>query len=489
MNVTDDIKKFVDDYVFAGSEYLFFTKNESYCSRCRSTFEPIHLIHNELTRCPRCGADLTVKNTRYGRKSLINEACFYYFEKSVIDPKVIVCKGYYVTKDYSGDYKTPKFYYDLYAVYIFTENKSYMFKRYYWGDIWEERCSIFDFNQGWLANKICHCSFESIKEAVKNTKFQYMPYEEFEGHFSMVKLFDEYIKHPWIEQICKIGFENIVMAKLSNVYLHGCLNYKGKNAFKILRLSRKDVKEIRASKIDITPLYLKIYQLQAKENCRFTPKQVEDIERNYGYMFHTIKNIEKYTTFKKIIKYIDKQFIKYKSRKYSKSDIAIFWSDYIDSCLKLNMDIKNDSILYSKDVYTAHQNAIRDIKIKENEVFDKKISKRLKNLDKYCFEYNGLLIRPAKSSIELIDEGLILDHCVATYIERYAKGETSIMVIRKVSEPEKPYFTLELKNNAIIQCYGKHDCRPEKDITEFLEAFKSERLGIKEIKNKIEIPA
>ena len=43
---------------------------------------------------------------------------------------------------------------------------------------------------------------------------------------------------------------------------------------------------------------------------------------------------------------------------------------------------------------------------------------------------------------EIEDEGRILSHCVGGYAERHAMGKLSIMFLRKVSEPDKPYYTV-----------------------------------------------
>lgn len=488
-DVTEEIKEFVKNEVFGDSEYLFVTrvnkKNQGYCSKCNNEFYIQYAHHNEKDICPKCGANLTIKLSGYGRKSCRNEACFYYFEKSIIDPDVIVCKGYYVTKDYTLDYKKTKEIYELCAIYIFGDKESIMLKSN-WGYSWEKRSSIFDFNQGWLAPKMCYCSYESIKKAIKGTRFEYIPYEIFQGHYSIVKLFKEYAKYPWIEQISKIGFEDIVKDKLEGHHMYNCLNYKGKDIYKILKLSRRDVKDIKESGEYISPLFLSLYQLQIKDKSRLTPSEIKYMEHYYGYNYGKLKNILKYTTMKKALRYMKKQHEKYKKNFYSRDSVVTTWSDYIDDCVNLGMDLGAENVLYPKDVHTAHQNTIKQIKIKENREHDLKIQNRLKTLQKYCFQYKNLIIRPAASTKELIDEGAALSHCVAThYIKGYVEGSTDLLVIRKENEPNKPYYTVEVKNNIIRQIHGKNNCLPNEEIEEFIEAFKREKLNNKKSKKKI----
>lgn len=497
MNVSEKIKDFVKEGVFGESEYLFIKNdngvNKAYCSKCGKEFETEHIKHNEVGICPVCGAKVEVKSLRYGRKKCKNEACFYYFEKSVVDPNMVVCKGYYVSKDYEVDYKNPKIEYELYAIYIFENKKAHMLKRNWWRGRYELRSSIFDFDQGWLAPMMCYCSFESIGEAIKDTYFQYMPYKMFEGHYSMVKLFNEYCKYPWIEQLCKIGFSSIIKDKLEGKHIYNCLNYRGKNVFKILRLSRKDVKDIRTSNIEITPLFLSIYQMQVKDNSRLSPVECKKIKDTFGGHFAHLVNVLKHTNMRKAVKYINKQYRKYEKSNnyfYYKSNVVVTWSDYISDCIKLEMDLTCENMLFPKNVYTAHQNTIAQVKIKASEYLNSRIRKRLNSLEKYKFEYNNLIIRAAESSNELIKEGEILHHCVGGYAEKYASGKTNIFVIRKEDKLNIPYYTLELgKNNEIIQIHGKNNCSPNKEVKQFIEEFKAEKLNRKVAKNRISISA
>lgn len=497
--ITEKIEKFVNDEVFGEVEYLFIeNKNgiyQGHCTKCHNGYElNQYYKHNGNGVCPVCGAELQVKQSRYGRKNCKNDACFYYFEKSIKDPSVVVCKGYYVTRDYTTDYKNPVTEYLLEAIYIFQDKKSKMLKlncSCFGGLSWSEKKSVFDFNQGYLAPKMCYISRESIGEAAKNTRFQYIPKELLKGYHSTVKVFDEFAKYPWLEQLYKVGFKDIVECKIRGSHIHNCLNYKGKDIFKILRLSRKDVKDIMSSKEVITPLFLNLYHLQMKDKSMLSPAEVKKIENEYQIYLIKLKYILKYTSMKKADKYIEKQYEKYKKYYASKGSVAITWSDYIENCIDLEMDLKSEHVLYPKDVYNLHQNTMKQVKVRADKIANEKIAKRVGALnEKYYFEYKDLVIRAAESTEELILEGKTLSHCVATnYTKSYAKGETNILLIRKVLEPNKPYYTVEIKGDEIRQVHGKSNCSPNKEVKEFIDHFKVERLEKKKSKTRISVPA
>lgn len=495
--ITEEMKKFVDDEVFGEKEYLFVENingiNQGHCTKCHNEYElKQNYKHNSGGICPICGAKLQVKLSRYGRKNCKNDACFYYFEKSILDSNTIVCKGYYVTRDYI-DYRNPTTEYLLEAIYLFSDKSGKMLKlnySYLWGESWSEKKTVFDFNQGWLAPKMCYISRKSIRKATKGTRFQYIPSKLLQGYHSTVKVFDEFAKYPWLEQIYKIGFTTIVEDKITGGYLYNCLNYRGKDIFKIVRLSRKDVKDIKESKACVTPLFIKLYQMQIKDKSGLSPEEVKNIEDHYRFNFAKLTDVLKYTTMKKAFKYMEKQYMKFKEKYYNKEQTLTTWSDYIENCIELEMDLKDEKNLFPKDVYNSHQNTMKQIKVKGDALIDAKIKKRVEKLMNYYFENEGLCIRPALNVEDLIQEGKTLGHCVATnYTKPYASGQTDIFFIRKISDINTPYFTIEIKKNKIIQVQGKGHCKPSSDVEKFIKEFTAEKLSNKKSKVKISVPA
>ena len=91
---------------------------------------------------------------------------------------------------------------------------------------------------------------------------------------------------------------------------------------------------------------------------------------------------------------------------------------------------------------------------KKNAIITQNISEYAKELEKLSFKRNGLIIFPAKSQEELIEESKVLEHCVRKYAKNVADRKTSIFFIRKINNKNKPYVTLELKQNCVVQCRG-----------------------------------
>lgn len=69
---------------------------------------------------------------------------------------------------------------------------------------------------------------------------------------------------------------------------------------------------------------------------------------------------------------------------------------------------------------------------------------------------------------DIRQEGAILKHCVASYVDRVASGKTCIIFCREKANMEEPLVTVEVKNGNITQAYGYKDSKPDKKVLKFL---------------------
>lgn len=489
--ISEEIEDFATNTVFLKSRYIFTTREgeeeTGYCTHCKSEFTTRKLKHNSEYKCPSCESKCIVKQSWRGRKNLVDKACFTFYEKSVKDPNVIVARGFYAARDYKKDYKDVYNGFHQTAIYIFAQKETVMLKRFVWesdyGFVrttdWQKTRSIYSFNINGLARLDYFCSHESIAEAIKNTRFKYSTYDSY-LYGDMLKFFELYNKYPFIENLTKMGFKSLVKDKLDGNEMFKSINWRGKDIYKVLKLGRKEVRDIREAQVRVTPLFLKLYQTSIKDKSNLTPNEIKDLEYFIENRWNRFFEILQYTTIKKSYKYIKKQTESLK-KKVAYYSIITTYADYLSDCRKLDLDIKRDNVLFPKDLDSAHQNTIKQVKIREDKELNIKIGKRLKKLeDKYCFENKGLVIRPAKDSLELLEEGKKLSHCVGGYAGRYARGEADILLIRKAEDPNTPYFTMEVIKNQIVQVRGKMNCSPNPEVKRLIKIFEAEKLNDKE---------
>lgn len=469
------------------SRYIF-TKRVAgvqfgYCTHCQQRYVTDNLNHNQSTECKKCHSECTVKASGRGRKYLRDSTYFVYYEKSIASPGSIIARGIYAVRDYSGDFTKVNTIYTTDAMYLFEPGNSQMFVRGYYGPRFYERDTIISEsnNYNWA---IIGCSYESIAEAAEGTLFQYSTWEQYKGG-DMVKFFGLFSKYPCVEYLTKMKLKYFVSAKLCNGYTYGAINWRGKNISQVLRLNKQQIKNVREfidSGEGFSPLAFRLYQISERDGSKYSLPKLQEISIKYNYHFNDLQKILKYTTLRRALAYIRKQ--DKKLVKMPLSGLIIHWKDYISDCVTLEMDLSQKHILFPSNIRLAHEKTIEQIEVMGDELLNAKMAKRVDAINKrYAFEKYGIFIRAALSSDELIAEGKALRHCVGTYANNYAEGKTNILVIRRSSAPDTPFYTMEIKGGRIIQTQGYKHCTPEGDVEKFVKDFKSEKID-RETRNK-----
>ena len=97
------------------------------------------------------------------------------------------------------------------------------------------------------------------------------------------------------------------------------------------------------------------------------------------------------------------------------------------------------------------------------------------------YEYkdkNFALILP-KEAHDIVTEGQVQHICVGnteqSYISDMAEGKTVIAFLRRSEEMEKPFYTIEIKNNSIRQVRGFANKSATDDVQEFMEKYAAKK--------------
>ena len=159
------------------------------------------------------------------------------------------------------------------------------------------------------------------------------------------------------------------------------------------------------------------------------------------------------------------------------------YEDHIKQCLKLGYDLHDTAYSLPHDFYAFHQRSSAMVKYNTDKLMNEAFAE---NYDKRkVLEYREKWIADIDAVYDIIREGREQKHCVGGYAERHAYGKLHIMFIRKVSQPDKPYYTMEVSaNGRIVQCRGYcNDRGKDKPLT--VLAFEKEyQVYLDEIFNK-----
>lgn len=197
-----------------------------------------------------------------------------------------------------------------------------------------------------------------------------------------------------------------------------------------------------------------------------------------------------YGTPKKILNYIKKQANL--QRKNPESGmillkyVALDWIDYIRFGESLDYPLEESSVSLPLNLKKAHDVAEERWKVeksKERRENLKKLEKETTEFleevgQKYNFQSGELEIMAPKKLTDIVREGHMLGHCVhGRYVEDMADGKTTILFIRHISEPEKPFYTVEVTKNTIRQCRGRKNAVATEEVQVFLDEFKRKKLN------------
>jgi hypothetical protein len=135
-----------------------------------------------------------------------------------------------------------------------------------------------------------------------------------------------------------------------------------------------------------------------------------------------------------------------------------YYLDYLSLLKDLGIQL-DENLIIPKDLEKAHDNAVELLNQMQREVNEKMYEKRLKAILKYENIVGDCAFLVPKDLNELVAEGKALHHCVggSGYIDGHKQGKTTIIFIRQKEAIEKPFYTLELKNESIVQLRGKHN--------------------------------
>jgi hypothetical protein len=488
MESINDLPKDFDEWllqdVFLQSRYIYYqyekkVNMKGYCTHCKNNVQVYKPKHNEQGICPECGSKIFYK--AIGKSKYVEDerkvAVFQKTEEGFVIRFFEIRKCYYKAGDYG--YKDPQtyireIYRDFYDTCLNQDTYNYsMFKNKYMR--WN-KCDMH-------YKSAYHVYPNNVFQCIKDTKLKYSELQKLAGNKLDFKFqIDEFIRRYkegdiYLEHFIKVGLYNLTRSILYTYKgddFRKEINEKGKNLNAVLGIENDDIKILMEA--DVSYSGLSLFKKIRNTGKRLNAEQLKEIVENYNES--KMDKIFKYAPIFRALKYL-------RNQPSYVSDPETIYGDYLESCIKLNQDIKNSFVLFPKDLRTAHDINVEIINEKSNKKIYashnnkySKIRKLQKKLDElYFFEDDQFLIRAPIDAAEIVKEGQSLHHCVGGggYSERMAKGEIAILFLRDKQALDIPYYTLEVnrKDNTVWQVHGyKNKDKDIKRIHTFINKFK-----------------
>ena len=268
-----------------------------------------------------------------------------------------------------------------------------------------------------------------------------------------------------IEQLCNMGFTDLAKRFIRSNSIPSEINY----AFGEPDKKKKNVCQ---------RYHMTKNQLEVLDNSKcFNIRAIREILNTSDLSSIDIESFKKFVKISKTDYYLrifknmlpedkKKLFIRIANMSDRNENAMQIFSDIWNMANRYNIDIMN---IHSYDeLVRAHDTAVmlRNAEIEErNRLWamekaerDKLLEKKREKIDKeragLNYDEENFLIRLPANLSEIVTEGSALHHCVGGYTDRHASGSTTIMFLRRKSEPDKPFYTIEVNNGNIVQIHG-----------------------------------
>ena len=498
----EDYDEFVTNEVLP--TYIFYNgkKGTGYCTTCRSEFsvKGMGLKHKYGAICPACGRKATARSEGMSRTQYE-----IYWSEIVTEKDGRLLLRYIRHEVDYYDYRNPGV--ETMELFRTVVVGSYINRLMWWSDPMAGRHNWiayndrqFDYNPyyGYFTTdrtseyylptnvKVYGDYFSAIKHTLPK-ECQYIPLEELcalQNECGRLKVFNIeeavafYKQFPFVEQLIKAGFGGLVKCLMTNKKTAPqYFDATQSELVKILKLDRpryEILKSVGEASLDDLKI-LQLYPQFTKKDFYFVKtKRLFDEDKKW------LRKALEYSSLSKIIKYADKQEIPYSGACYYSGGKGYDYMDYMRFCETIGRDLHDEYYLFPKDLKRAHDEAyMEQLKItdpkeyarrEQENALVKMTSEEKSKFAPFGLHYCGLFIRLPKDGDEIKREGEALHHCVGGYVSRVANGQTTILFVRKESEPDKPFYTMEWKGK-IVQLRGAHNCSPTEEVENFRKEF------------------
>ena len=167
--------------------------------------------------------------------------------------------------------------------------------------------------------------------------------------------------------------------------------------------------------------------------------------------------------------------------------------DYLNMLNELPTETQKEFVICPSNIQKNHDAVLllynKQLAIREQErnktINEQYIKNILPIIKKFEYENDQYTMLAPKLITDLIVEGKTLSHCVGSYMNSVANGNEYILFLRKKSDSDIPYFTVNITpEKRIRQIHGKYNCNVPSELVPFIETWKT-KFNITGTYNKI----
>ncbi len=454
------------------------------CTACGHEATLERAEHNGVAICPHCGHKLTVKS-RAKVGSFFDRDTVQVIQQTA--PGELLIRVFKIYYNYAKDAAPARRIYE--ATRIFAHrgpDGRAVFEPYHLdsGDLtnWKPglRPEYVCYNYQFDGDLCGHVYRPHLAQALAGTPWQYCPLDQFcqyaDGPMTLTPFLYAYLEHPRLEHLVKTGFCALVSDLVYRHIQDGLLDESQRRTHQILGVAAEDVDFLRELNVNASGLEtFRKYAGMKDRQPLFRWQRERQVTRD-------VLPILQSTTAHKLMKYADAQYALLhpgdRSGRYrGHQDVVSEYRDYLDLCAKLDYAAKSKSVLFPKDLQKAHDRAAKQVKLQKDALARRNFEEAYRRITgRLDFTRDGLQIVYPQSPKALAAEGSALQHCVGTYGNRIANRECIVLFLRRCSDPEKPFYTIEVRDGHITQLRGLQNCAATPEVQRFADAWERDVL-------------
>lgn len=462
--------------------YMFFVKQKrgDYDAFCECCGEKVHLDRAKSARkiyCPACGACVTLKDGRRNPNGTNDFAACSYLGR---DGEAITQRLFEAMKRvwFAGDSVRTSFSF-------WEEQRDYrVCEEWIWFHPKNQGKNIGDWKigpgrihgQGWsgwrLQDQPINTYPYNLRSVLYGTKYEYSALEIATENSLVNPIYylKYYDKEPKLEILYKLGLYRAAEQAMGDYsyeaqrILSGIRSIKElgiENREEIAVCSRMTVEELVARK---EVKAWKMEDAQMTDAIEFIKAVNERSGMDFKYEFISRKRWFQYYLTQKSVYTEVKNFI---------AD----YTDYISMCSRCGANLNDTAVKMPHSLKSAHDWAMVEEKVQEKQAYNDLVAAVYDSIHTFTEWDDGKLqvIMP-RTAREIVEEGVRQNHCVGRYVERVAAGESVILFIRRKDDPEKNFYTMEIKKDMrrcdIVQVRGEKNAAATDEIEAFCKKYK-----------------
>lgn len=465
--------------------YLFYDRTgrkrvQAYCTSCQQEVWLTDPKNRRTTICPHCGRK-AVQKTRASRARWHEDKetvqLIQRVRRTELIIRILKVRYWYAGTDVAHQhlYETARYFVGQQADGT-PRTEVYHYAQWHDGAThWQpgEYPRPAFWNSGFDAEDVGAVYLPNLKTALLGTPWQYCPigqfYRQINEPIQASTFLAACLEHPVIEHLVKVGFTKLAASVAYERAGSPCLDENQHRTHRILQVEKGDLPLLKTLQVDAR--WLHCYQSYLSKKLRGRQQLLAwQVEQNVRDVPEEILDWVRVPRF---LEYIQAQAKLSADGNHTTAGLITLYRDYLSMCREAGHDLKKRSVLFPENCRAAHDEVqqhcrwLHTQKMRENfaQVY-------LAVNKKICYRRKGLqIVCPAKPE-DLVREGKSLHHCVGGYAERVANGQCLILFLRHTEEPEKPFYTIEVRGDRVEQVHGDHNSNPTPEVEQFIAQWK-----------------